>query len=390
MRSTDKSKSVDYYDKYFKYKSKYLNFKNNIWQVGSADNMTNPTNDLIIDQFNKLIKQIRAEYFNALIENDAEEMLSHSYRLKQIKKSLSTILSLDYEITSEDDVKGIPGIGKGTLNRIKEILEKGSLSELQKKYDAKKQAKINSIQELLNIYGVGEGLARRLLIEHGIRNVDEFKEAVDKGKIRVNRQIKLGLKYYKKLKTNIPRSEIKEIEKYLVKKAKEVDKDLHVLLCGSYRRGKLISSDIDVMIYHPDVKYVRHLYRLEDYGFKPYLELFVELLTKDGFLLDNLSMDKMKYMGFCKYKSNPVRRIDILFMPSHSLPAALLYFTGPARLNEEMRTRAKKRDMTLNEYGLFIVDSQGRRYPVPVNSEKDIFEELDMKYLTPEERELYN
>ncbi|XWV25450.1 putative DNA polymerase family X [Tupanvirus deep ocean] len=53
-------------------------------------------------------------------------------------------------------------------------------------------------------------------------------------------------------------------------------------------------------------------------------------------------MNKMKYMGFCKYKLNPIRRIDIRFMPYNSLPAAMLYFTGPAALNEEMRNKQKK------------------------------------------------
>jgi DNA polymerase beta len=151
----------------------------------------------------------------------------------------------------------------------------------------------------------------------------------------------------------------------------------------------MISNDIDVMIYHPDVKFVRQIFKPESYDLKSYLELFVDLLTKDGFLLDHLSVDKMKYMGFCKYKSYPVRRIDIRLMPHNSLSAAMLYFTGPAQLNEEMRLRAKKRNMLLNEYGLFLVDSHGNRISVPIHSEKDIFNELGMIYLTPKERQSY-
>ena len=45
--------------------------------------------------------------------------------------------------------------------------------------------------------------------------------------------------------------------------------------------------------------------------------------------------------------------------------------------------------MTLNEHGLFIIDSKQNRFAIPVHSEEDIFEELDMKYLTPAEREKY-
>lgn len=146
-------------------------------------------NALIIDQFNKLIKQIKAEYFNALVDNNIREADLHVFRLKQVKRILSIILSLGVEINSENDVKGIPGIGIGTVNRIKEILETGELSELHHKYDTAKQKKINSIQELLNVIGVGDRLARKLIIENNITNVDELKNAVDKGIIKVNYQV---------------------------------------------------------------------------------------------------------------------------------------------------------------------------------------------------------
>lgn len=347
-------------------------------------------NTLIIYQFNKLLEQMNAEYIYAQIENNIKEVEMHSYRIKQTKRAINIIRSIDFEIKSENDLIGIPGIGKGTLKRIKEILETGTISGVNPKYyDPATIEKINRINEIQKVIGVGDRLARKLVLELGIRNVDEFKKAVENKEIRVSRQVLLGLKYYKILERNIPRSEIKLIEKYLDKRAKEIDPKLNILLCGSYRRGRLVSGDVDVMIYHPDVKHVREIYRLEEYKIKPFLQLYIDLLVEDGFLLDELSMNKMKYMGFCKYKSNPVRRIDILWMPYNSMPAAMLYFTGPQQLNEEMRLTAKKKNMTLNEYGLFIVDSKGNRYEIPISSEKDIFDEIGMKYLTPEERDIY-
>ena len=359
-------------------------------------------NALIIDKFNELINQIDAEYLNAVLDYNIKEIDLHDVRLKQVKKILSIIRMIGFEITSENDLRGIPGIGEGTLKRIKEILETGELSELKRKYDPVKQKKINGFRELLKVIGIGNKSARRLVTEYGITTVDKLKDAVDKGKVRVGYQVKLGLKYYDLLQKKIPRSEIQLIEKYLVEKAHQIDPNLHVIICGSYRRGLPTSGDIDVMIYHPKVKFVRQIYRLEEYGLESYLELLVDLLTKEGFLLDRLSFNKMKYMGFCKYNINqmrgrntsyktyPVRRIDIIFMPYYSLPSAMLYFTGPAQLNEDMRRTAKSKNMTLNEYGLFILDSRQNYIPVPIRSEKDIFEELGMPYLTPQEREKYN
>src|SRR5437870_3665726 len=112
-------------------------------------------NAKIIEQFNMLVKQIEAEYLNAQVENDVKEMTMHKYRLQQIKRVLATLRKLDFEITNISDIKGIPGIGKGTTRRVEEILDTGRLSELKNKYTKEKQATIDSIQELEKVIGIG-------------------------------------------------------------------------------------------------------------------------------------------------------------------------------------------------------------------------------------------
>ena len=96
-----------------------------------------------------------------------------------------------------------------------------------------------------------------------------------------------------------------------------------------------------------------------------------------------------KYMGVCitnKYKT--ARRIDIRFMPYESRFTALAYFTGSDNLNKEMRAVALKKNMKLNEYGLYYYNKSskvlGER--IEITSEKKIFEILDMDYLEPHER----
>ena len=86
-------------------------------------------------------------------------------------------------------------------------------------------------------------------------------------------------------------------------------------------------------------------------------------------------------MGFCKLKNKEVRRIDIRFVPFQSYYSALLYFTGSYQLNQEMRQIAKKLGYKLNEYGLYK-----NKKLIKVNSEKDIFDKLKMKYKEPKYR----
>ncbi|XWV24852.1 DNA polymerase family X [Tupanvirus deep ocean] len=352
-------------------------------------------NALILDQFNKLVKQIEAEYLNSQVENEVKEMKMHKFRLQTVKKILGILRKLDFEINEPEDLKGIPGIGEGTIRRVKEILDTGHLSEIKNKYDKKKQAKINSIQELEQVIGIGSSNAKKLVTQHNIRSIDELKKAIKQGKVKVNKVIELGLKYYGVVQGAIPRKEVAVVEKFLVKEAHKVDPDLEIIICGSYRRGKATSGDIDVLMYHPDAKTTKQILHPKKYGLDSFLEIFVNDLTDVGFLLDNMT-DKnynIKYMGFCKFKDYPVRRIDIRYIPYNSLATAMLYFTGPYELNTVMRTAAKKRGMILNEYGLYILDDEdedGVRTPVKVTSEADVFEALGMDYLTPEERESFS
>jgi DNA polymerase beta len=352
-----------------------------------------PINNNIIDQFELLIKQINAEYLNAEVDGDKNEITKHRFRLQQTKKALSIIKKIDFEIKNAVEMEGIPGIGIGTLKRIQEILDTGILSELKTKYKIKsKQIKIDSIQELTKVIGIGDVYARKLVINHKILSIKDLKSAIKNGNIEVNDKIKLGLKYYGIVKGVIPRDEIQDTEKMFNVIANKIDTKLKIVICGSYRREKNTSNDIDMLIYHPDIKSMKEIFIKHNNGEKSYLELFVELLTSKGYIIDHLT-DKnytMKYMGFLKYNNYDVRRLDIRYISLLSLPTALLYFTGPYELNTYMRQEAKKRNMLLNEYGLYKVDKNDVKKLIKIKSEKNVFEKLGMKYLTPSEREQFN
>ena len=87
-------------------------------------------------------------------------------------------------------------------------------------------------------------------------------------------------------------------------------------------------------------------------------------------------------MGIFKWKTSKPRRIDIRIIPLESYYSALLYFTGSKDFNKQMRLNAITMDYTLNEYGLY--DENGKMFKV--KSEKDIFDLLNMEYITPDKR----
>jgi len=346
-------------------------------------------NQNIVSEFERLVSFIQLEIDNAREMKDKKLGLVNSFRQKQIKNALTTIKKYPKKITNENlkEFAEFPGIGKGTVDRIKEILKNSKLAELadfQETIDPKKKI----IEELESIVGVGRATALDF-IKLGVTSVDDLKKKIDSKEIEVNDKILLGVKYYGKFMGNIPRDEITKVHKLIKKQIDKMNNEYDLNddnkyifeICGSYRREKPTSGDIDVLVSKLGTKMdveekVNHLDRLVKRLKKP-----IKTNNNQPLLTDDIT-DKSyetKYMGFAKYKDNPFRRIDIRFVTHDVFPSAMLYFTGSAELNLKMRKIAKKLKLKLSEYGLTKEDGT----KLPVSSEYDIFKILKIEYLPP-------
>jgi len=338
-------------------------------------------NSNIISEFEKLVRYVRFQINKDKADGNVKNATANGFRLKQISGALKTIKSYKKELKLDnlDDIAKYQGIGKGTIDRIKKILENGSLDEL-KDWDDPEGKYEPIIKDLETIVGVGRKTALDLIYD-GIKSVEDLKNKVKKGKIQVNEQIELGLAYHNKFFDNIPRDEITAVKELLSKILKKINKKYIFEICGSYRRGKPTSGDIDVLItlensddienHLPNIIKVlkEHIKTNDD---KP---LLVDDMTSKNF--------ETKYMGFShlqSFKDSKIRRIDIRFVPYSSYPTALLYFTGSAELNKRMRQLAKSLGYKLSEYNIKKISDETI---VPVKSEKDIFDILGMDYLEP-------
>ena len=311
-------------------------------------------NDNIINLLKLYLDQIKAE--NAII-----------YKINAIANLIKIIKKYPKEIKNGEELKDIKGVGKGSIEKINEIIKTGTLSYLYLDY----QNTNNVVNELTEVVGIGPVIANKLIQKYKIKSLNELIKKVNSGEIKVNDKIKLGLKYAGKFKGNIPRQHIDDMQDYL----KQFNP--HIVICGSYRRGLEYSSDIDVLLYNRD------LLTMDDVKKSNMLNDYVQLLTKNKFIVDNITNNNVtKYMGFAKWK-NTIRRIDVRLIPYESIFPALVYFTGSYELNRIMRRQAKVLGYKLNEYGLY----KNNKF-IYITSEKELFKKLDMKYLRPTERNI--
>lgn len=368
------------------------------------------TNTTIINLFEKLIKQTEEECFQLKESGDKKNATSCQFKARNYKKGLDIIKKYSTEIKDSKELADISGIGKGIMSRIDEILTTGKLSELKSTPQNSVNEKLNEMENLQLITGVGPKSAHKLH-QSGLTLdllLDELKQlSDDPAKLTVediiymseqqnlhlhqltHHQI-IGLKYFDDISNRIPRSEITKIETKLKKQIHKIDPELIVTVCGSYRRQLATSGDIDVLITHPDLETEEDI---TEEG-TTYLSDIVQKLTKSKLLVDHLTkLGTTKYMGICRLTpKNKGRRIDIRFVARNNYAPALLYFTGSKNFNQIMRGEALKQGYTINEYGIYKLQKRNGKYihkkgaKIVVNTEQDIFDLVGMEYLNPKDR----
>lgn len=112
---------------------------------------------------------------------------------------------------------------------------------------------------------------------------------------------------------------------------------------------------------------------------------FIELDLRVFLPIAKSSGKHPEYIGYYKWnKSNKVFiKLDIFMTMKRSYIFSLLYARGNGVFNISMRLLAKKRNMILNQYGLF--NEKGLVLP-PEADEKDIFKAIGLEYIELKDR----
>lgn len=295
--------------------------------------------------------------FEQIIDGDNK----HFYRLRSIRGGIKLITDMP-KLHHIRDLKA-KGIGEGIRRRVAEILSTGTLRELE-------DAPINT-KELINmskVHGIGPKMLSSLY-HKGIRSIDELRTAIEMNQVKVTAATRVALKYHTEITTRIPRALIDQISTYI---KDYISTEFEI--CGSYRRGKATSGDIDVLVKtSPNV---------------PTLKLLIKTLESTGFLVAKLSSGDDSYRGICFFADRHCRIDFLLTSEDHYYPA-LLHFTGSGLFNQIIRHHAERQGFKLSNHGL------NYRHPMPddpiipkFKNEREIFDYLNVRYLDPTERDL--
>ena len=166
------------------------------------------------------------------------------------------------------------GVGQSIREKIEEILTTGSLLKLR---HFQNDPKIQSLLSLSKIWGVGEKTASDLM-KKGFRSIADLRNAPNIATILT-------------FQHKIPRSEVEKIGQQVYEAMQILAPGSSCTICGSYRRGKPQSGDVDVLIAPP--KEVEELPSNT-------LSHLIHQLEKKGFLTDHLALPSEYYTLFAK------------------------------------------------------------------------------------------
>lgn len=344
-------------------------------QAADSDN----PNALTISVFQKML-----DYYTRT--ND--HWRTRAYR--NIITTLSTVT--DRRITTAEEALELPFFGQRLADKLEEINRTHTLQRLQYALgDPTSQVKAL----FLGIYGVGPSTAEKWIAQ-GFRTFDDLLE-----KAQLSESQRIGIEHYEDINSRIPRAEVTKIAEYVKAEAAKTDSAVELVVGGSYRRGAYSSGDVDFIITKKGTTSSKDLI-----GF---LDKFVASLTRQGFLTAALAAhssnkDGSKWHGCCALpwipgfnddeNYRPVwRRIDLLLVPETEYGAALIYFTGNDIFNRSIRLLASRKQMRLNQRGLYkdVLRGWDRQNIsegelVEGRDEKRIFKILGVKWREPHDR----
>lgn len=300
-----------------------------------------------------------------------EESLKRHFPSKAYLNAIASIKKLGFDITDVKQVEGVPGFGKGLIEKVDVFLKTGTFP----RYEEFKKSDFGKLTEMSSIKGIGVNKAKELA-KAGIKSLEELKKAVKNlnvgdmigsSTVKYINSIKVGLQF--EAHTDKNRMTVKEHDEIADPIIVDLFRNYDVMasFAGSRRRWNgtdqnYTIGDIDIIIGVPEG---------EEKTFYKNLPKYLDEVVMEG---------ERKVSGI---KNG--RQIDFRIVTKNHYGALLLHATGPMNWNIKLRKIAISKNMILNEYGLFRRDSR----ELVADTEENIVYELMGRYIPAKDRDKF-
>ena len=270
----------------------------------------------------------------------------------------------------------IDGIGSELAAKIETLLDGKPLQIL----DDLRQAVPASAFDIMRVPGLGPKKAKILVEQLGLDSLDALEQACRDGRVQGLKGF--GAKTEAAILENVGFAKSPENNRQLWYDADLLVQRLldHLRACpavvrvegaGSWRRGKQTVGDLDLVVESGDVATV--------------MDHFASFAGVKGVLLRGDTKMSVRVTGDVQ--------VDLRVVRAASFGAALQYFTGSKEHNVQIRSRARERGLSINEYGVFLLSdaeaSKAARERTPQHgaTEEEVYTAVGLPWIPPELRE---
>ncbi len=281
------------------------------------------------------------------------------------RRAARTIEGLSENIANILGKEKLPGIGKAIEEKIRELITTGKLEY----YEKIKKEVPPIVIEMTRIPEIGPKTAKLIYDTLKIQSIEELEKAAKSH--RILRIKGIGPKTEKAILSGI--SDLKAPQRHLLgvilpianrinKILKNLKEVKQINLAGSIRRRKETIRDIDILVTSDKPEKVMQVFTT--------MELVKKVVLKGP------------TKSTVNVKSDI--QVDLRVVEDESYGAALQYFTGSKEHNVILRTMASQMGYKLNEYGVFLKDTEEK---VAGKTEEEIYKLFGLAWIPPELRE---
>jgi DNA polymerase (family 10) len=293
---------------------------------------------------------------------------ANPFRVRAYRTAARTVSALGRNvadmINAGEDLTELQGIGEDLAGKIEEIVETGSLEQLEhlKNETSPELAKLLEIEEL------GPKRVRQLHEALGVNTLKELEEAAEADKIErlegfgsvLQEKILASVKGKQGQEERIQLRTAEDLAMPLVAYLRSLEAVQRIEVAGSYRRRQETVGDLDILTISDDWEEVSH-----------------QFINYDA-VVDIVSQGKTRSTVILRTGL----QVDLRVVSPESHGAALFYFTGSKAHNIAIRNLAIDRGMKVNEYGVFEGDRR-----IAGETEEEIYGLFDLPFTPPELRE---
>ena len=291
------------------------------------------------------------------------------FRVRAYQRAAQMLESLTEDIATvaaRGDLQKLPGIGKDLAARIDEFVTSGRLAQLE----AMRTDLPPRFLTLLEIRGLGPRTAKLLWDRLGVDTVDRLEEicrskeilTVDGIREKTCENILKGIAIWRAGRTRTLLPTARAVAEHVAQALRSHGGVERLEVAGSLRRMRETVKDVDILVTSTDPERV------------------IATLTSLPSVIEVIARGDTK----ASVRHQDGLQIDLRVVAPEAFGAALQYFTGSRDHNVRVRELARRRGLTISEYGVFE-EKSGRR--VAGGTEEDVYATVGLPWIPAELRE---